>query len=369
MYFRCADCLSESWIDGDRVLRESDELSCSECGRDYVLKPVPDFGASVAAQYQATMALAQRRRVDPATSLSILLGVLSEQDLDHLGAANRAEEEPAEADLPAVSEAPRAGSKLVAALAEYDPAFTAAVTAGSLSVREAVRRGDREAYIGNLMSKYRFRREMAAAVADNRIALGRALAQLVANAPTEPAPHSGPRVSRFQVLVSAMVALTAISAAAVGVWRNSFAARPVPTTPVVAARPATPEAEIETKVAGESSPSPVARRVSLTAVERNDAGQMIEVRGPDPIAVLVAFCENRGGDLEPLEVTETKPQLGHARLGVFRDPERLQHSLAIWMRRDRRTGRWVAGDGRGEIPVREAPEMAPGAYRRNVPDS
>ena len=74
----------------------------------------------------------------------------------------------------------------------------------------------------------------------------------------------------------------------------------------------------------------------------------------------------QAGRLEPLEVTETVPRLGTARLGVFRDYEALDRTWAIWMRRDWQTRRWVAGDGKGPIPVNEAPELPPGAFRRAV---
>jgi hypothetical protein len=94
----------------------------------------------------------------------------------------------------------------------------------------------------------------------------------------------------------------------------------------------------------------------------------VEIVGPDPVAVLLAFCSAnpQAGSLEPVEITETVPKLGNARHGAFRDPLRPDVLLAIWMREDRRTGRWVAGDGKGPIPVNEAPALPPGAFRKEV---
>ena len=57
-----------------------------------------------------------------------------------------------------------------------------------------------------------------------------------------------------------------------------------------------------------------------------------------------------------------------ARLGLFRDYGALESTLAIRIRRDARSQRWVAGSGKTPIQPRKAPELPLDAVRIPVGD-
>ncbi|HXU13075.1 MAG TPA: hypothetical protein VN898_14060, partial [Candidatus Binatia bacterium] len=92
--------------------------------------------------------------------------------------------------------------------------------------------------------------------------------------------------------------------------------------------------------------------------------------GPDPRSVLVAFCRSgrQSGQREPIEISPTVPPDAASRWGMFRSLGALYTPVrAILIRRDARTGRWSAGDGRSPITTVPAPELPPGT--RTVPIS
>jgi hypothetical protein len=82
-------------------------------------------------------------------------------------------------------------------------------------------------------------------------------------------------------------------------------------------------------------------------VTRNDLGQVVQVRAADPQSVLVGYCRVAATKLcDPVELAMSDPPHAQLRLGIFRG---LYDMRAIRIRRDPRTGRWVAGDGKHEI--------------------
>jgi hypothetical protein len=114
-----------------------------------------------------------------------------------------------------------------------------------------------------------------------------------------------------------------------------------------------------------------ARRVRMLS---DDFGRLVEVDGPDPTSVLLAYCANRfpGSRLQPIELTSGIPPRSGSRLGVFEDRQELGKRFAIKIRREIHGSRWIAGDGVQPIAATEAPELPPDARRTPLlvnPDS
>src|SRR6266581_2255415 len=108
----------------------------------------------------------------------------------------------------------------------------------------------------------------------------------------------------------------------------------------------------------------------MTVPKTDSTGQVVEVVGPDPRSVLISFCMTgrQSGRREAVEIAPTSPPDASARWGVFRSQDSSAIPLrAILIRKDQRTGRWSAGDGRTPIMTEAPPALPPGT--RTVPVS
>jgi len=248
------------------------------------------------------------------------------------------------------------------ALPEFDPGFRKAVARGRLTLQEAIRRGDRSAYASNLARRFDLPTSLAFAVADNRISLYKArVHQATVRARREPRP-SPTRTSPAQRAAVLGLALLAVLGISWDIWSRNFESVERQVAPVaVRTSPAQPPQQQPgaepSPEAGLASPRPAIR--ATTSVVQDAAGRFTRITGADARAVLVAFCRSQDGfaTLQPLRITRTLPPSRVARLGVFRKLDELSADLAIRIRRDRRSGRWVAGDGTNPIPVAPAPEL------------
>jgi hypothetical protein len=101
---------------------------------------------------------------------------------------------------------------------------------------------------------------------------------------------------------------------------------------------------ISATIVSESKPVP---KISPPEIDRDDLGQVVEVRASDPSSVLLGYCgSNRDGLCEPIELAWSDPPHPRVRFGVYRSFLDLR---AIEIRRDPLTRQWVAGTGRGPI--------------------
>ncbi len=102
--------------------------------------------------------------------------------------------------------------------------------------------------------------------------------------------------------------------------------------------------------------------VSSLIVHTDDSGRVVKVTGPGPGDVLSAFCYVATSPRRrPVEIVYASAEPG-VRLGVFTD-DGLGLRRAITIRRQAGAHQWVAGDGRGPIPVSPAPEVPVGTPR------
>ena len=87
-------------------------------------------------------------------------------------------------------------------------------------------------------------------------------------------------------------------------------------------------------------------------VSRADAnGLLTQVWGPDPRSVLLAICEHPQymSRVQPVYLAPGRPPGPAVRLGLVRDLADTDLLEAVKIRRDGRTGRWYAGNGRDPI--------------------
>ena len=106
------------------------------------------------------------------------------------------------------------------------------------------------------------------------------------------------------------------------------------------------------------------RTIRGTRVAKDDLGRAVEISGPHPESVLMAYC--RPGRHGELEIAVPVPPRAGERLGIFTDRDASGSRFAILIRRRGGSGEWVAGDGSNPIAVTEAPDLPPRTPRYPV---
>jgi len=122
-------------------------------------------------------------------------------------------------------------------------------------------------------------------------------------------------------------------------------ARRAPETGTLAA----PAARSNGSETAEDSPAPELPPVLALGTTDNE-GRLTRVEGNDPSAVLRYYCAAGGASdpRTPIGVRAAPVPARGIRMGVLRraaDPR----DYAIWIRFDRRSGKWVVGDGRDPV--------------------
>jgi hypothetical protein len=97
--------------------------------------------------------------------------------------------------------------------------------------------------------------------------------------------------------------------------------------------------------------SPEALALRSTEVRTDEIGRVVEVRGPNPQAVLTAYCRTASGitGREPVELVDARPRQRGMWLGLFRDRNEIMSLYAIKIRQDHEARQWVAGDGESPL--------------------
>jgi len=419
MRFRCAQCRALTQVQIPARMTAPMVTSCSGCGRRYRFAVDRPRGADDQERYKRAKEFAESSQIDLGSAYSVLEGVMTLEDAQALGRGQpgakprpgttaapaaaaprptlpvspRSELEEAlvqateaasreSPDLKAESRAamtvrtpPAAGpSARQPALAEsevgYDPGFAGAIRDGALTPRQALERGDRRALAMRLSQRHRLPMDLALRVADNRLTVHQALQQKASNEAKEP-PRPQTSVSHgvwnFMVYSVGALILTGLGVHIYGVWGEYLAQRGLAAVslPEAAAASRRPAAAVLPGQAASGVPSPPP---PLTVPKTDSTGQLVEVVGPDPRSVLVAFCSTgrQSGQREPIEIDPTMPPDASARWGLFRNLEQPSMPVrAIVIRKDPKTGRWSAGDGRSPIMTEAPPQFPPGT--RAVP--
>jgi hypothetical protein len=150
------------------------------------------------------------------------------------------------------------------------------------------------------------------------------------------------------VLASAAMFLTSIAVGLSGwnSWQHEVAVARTTVGPLASSTPTT-EAPAATPAAVTASRKPGPE--SFPAHVLRDAnGRVLRITGSNPETVLRAFClaAESSFQLEPVELTSTRPARKGSRIGILRDYGNLMNSYGIWIRQRHSDRQWTAGDGR-----------------------
>jgi hypothetical protein len=289
-------------------------VACRSCGQAY------DLSVRLPARRLALQArkLAKEEGIDLPGAYSVALGIMTPEQIREFGSAGST------ACRTAVPDNPEEDARAQ----HFDPAFQEAVSAGTLTARQARERGKRGVYISTLVERHGLSDDLAGAIADNRISLLEAMrsANTTRNVPVLSA---GPqRRMTGAILLVVLVALVAIV-----VTRETGS---VISTEQVAAIEAQGSAELLV----------------------DGSGRIQQVLGPSPRAVLEAYCA--AANAEPVDVAPSPLPGPRSRVGLFHPEGNSSALRSITIREDREAGRWIAGE-QGETLL---PEPAPSGAER-----
>ncbi len=235
--------------------------------------------------------------------------------------------------------------------ASYDREFEPAVGEGLLTVGEAIRRGNRRAYTEHLVQRFRLSEDLALRVTDNRARLTDVL-RATGRIPGHPEPRGGidaPR--RLQALTLVLGLLALFGLFGLHEWeRQREMGRRLEALQIPAFQEVVPRTE---------STDAVVPQDSRTSIERDDSGRITKVSAGHPADVLSALCQATPlGACGMMEIQPTEPPFPGRRVGHFAVVHSIEQSQALTIRRDRETGRWIAGTGLRPIVIE--PDEDPG---------
>ena len=162
MHACCANCLSSTWIEPARPTGEIRRVACGDCAQSFVVTHARELGNTAAEHYRAMVRFAHANDIDMPCAYSVLLGVMP---LAQAKAIRRSRAEGQPTPEPEAKPLPD----------NLDPGFHTAVREGSLTIRDALNRGNRDAFASALVNRHGLASALAFDVADNRISLRRAI--------------------------------------------------------------------------------------------------------------------------------------------------------------------------------------------------
>ena len=389
MRFQCTQCKVLTEVQTPTALSGPLSVPCSNCGRRYrisVTLPQPGLDAQ---HYRKVKDFADAHEIDLSDAYSVFDGIMSLEEAKALSrvrpglppraapsqtsgrVAAPATSAPTGAPRPTPGgEQARPGAVAVTATGsglsgprpalesdevEYDPAYGPAIKNGYLTPRQAAERGERRPLATRVAQRHRLPLDLALQVADNRITVYQALTQKAAREiHTDPnAPIGGAQRLRNVMLYGvATMIVFGLGVHILGVWEEYREMRgAAAATPRIAAAAPFFSTQ-EQKEAAAVAPPP------LTVPQTDSTGQLVGVEGPDPRSVLIAFCSTgrHGQHRSPIEIMPAVPPNPYVRFGIFRNPDQPDAPpRAIRIRKDRESGRWIAGDGRHPVSTDPAP--------------
>jgi hypothetical protein len=328
LVIRCKNCQETIWVQAADV--RSATVICTHCSQEYRLQGWTKLSSAERRLSEDARKLARKEGIDLPGAYSVVLGIMTVDEVQELGGGAASPPRGATEAAPALADADLAkdGDRKY----RYDPAFREAVEGGFLTARQALERGKRDTYAAMVATRHRLPIEIAYSVADNRISLLDAMRKRRAK-PSAALPVSVDSGLVRRWALRAGVAVIAI-ALGVAVWSNESVERKKKT-------------EVQAG-AGEAE------------VTADDNGRVVQIAGPTPGSVLTSFCQSAipGKNLEAIELVASSAPGSRARLGLLRDPADPDTVLAITIREDRDGGRWIAGDGTEPLVASLAPEDA-----------
>ncbi len=357
VYIRCSRCHGAVWMPDASRHNTATEHTCENCGAGYRIEILRSFEKTRDRLGRAAREFGQEEGIDLPGAYSVLLGVMSLEQLVEI----------AEAKLSSSSQ----GSP---GLFDYDPEYKGAVAEGLLTARQALERGSRKAQILRLEQRHDLPRDLAELVADNRLSLLAAVRKREMRKTTHDKItvrwEDRPRPRPFLAAAVAILATLAVGGYGLRLWLAqvdmAHQADRAEAVAIAAERLVERSNPEETTL-----PVPeVGAAPAGTSITTDQNRQPLEIRGPTPKAVLLAYC-SAGEDanfVEPVELASAEPNQRGLRFGILRDWRDGTRTHAIQIRQDHRTRRWFAGDGAHPIPRLEPIRLTLGASRIPVYD-
>ncbi|MCP3979333.1 MAG: hypothetical protein GY716_08395 [bacterium] len=325
MFLRCGKCHASLWLHTD-----GPPSTCNGCGQTYDSAGY-DHDTMVGLRAHAR-AFAMENGIDMPAAASVMLGLLTLAQVQDVGRAPQPEPDasatPRSEDVAGTPPAVAEESDLTI---QFDPAFVPAVEEGCLTRRMAIERGDRDNFANRLVQRHGLSLAAALDVTDNRTTLLCAIRlrgrQARPQARTIEIGMARPPRGRRRALVAVLLFGLLMSGVGGARW-------------LMKRTDAGPAEAVE--------------------VRTDEQGRVVQVRGPNPQAVLQAYCKARPTreSLEPLGLMPSVMATTRVRVGVLRDPSQADTLLAIAIRRPRDDSRWSAGDGRAPLIAMQAPDGA-----------
>jgi hypothetical protein len=346
MYLRCSNCHTPTWIRSLVPGAVEQQIDCAECSQSHDLSRATELGQDNKSQYETANRFASDNGVDLPTAYSILLGLMT------LAEARSADAEKREATRKAA--APPAPAP-AAASAEYRA--EASERSAGRATRPSRTRSTAVSQPHGLARSDR--REGPRRVKPDRRAKGHAEGVTI-HVEREMAKERKRLTVSQAVLLGILAALilgltgryalntrAEIAAAGRTAERNTAAS-------AEAMRHAEDKKDADFREEHRDETTP---HVLAATIERDSLGRVIRIFGPNPQIVLDAYCSELrdGTDRKPIGLAQASPPDASERFGVFRDLSHLESDQAIRISRDRKTRKWVTGDGRG--PIRTRPSL------------
>jgi hypothetical protein len=353
MYFRCLECQASSGV----AALSKGQLACQSCGRSY---PIERGRELTPDSHQEAVSLSRSGGIDLPCAYSVVLGIMT------LDQAQRISELAARAAAPVrrrtrVETPDEDGAAEVRYLTQNKEVGRGVARAlHSVRMAEAASQLNRAAE--DLAKQHGLPVHIARMVVDNRMSIDEALHAKQQGSPRPRLldrlrPSNASATQIFMIVTAMLLIVFSIGRTA---WHRQISeVRDRVVRPSVSAR------TVPSQLAIEEKPDPkLPVRVNLggTDVTRNEYGQVLQVLGPDPRTVLLAYC---GVDLpipncEPEALTDTVPRFSGARLGLFRKDGTL---YAVRIRRGGSGGDWAVGDGEEPIEWSDLADVRVGDRR------
>jgi hypothetical protein len=324
LVLRCDRCRTAVWL----TQENPESADCSHCKKHY------DFtaqlrGRSMEELHQQVCGLATQLVIDLPSAGSMMLDMLKLTQVQDYLSGDPHEESPEHVEEPS-------------SVVGVDPAFEESIKAGRLGRMEALQRGNREHYATKLISRHGISEDEAYAVADNRELL---LAIVRRREAASPRTIVAPLPSRS----TWKVALAAAVMGGLVIWGVSreiqqSANRTIAKESTRSAQDRQTRERVATMNVSAAATAEPAPELSFDPM-----GAMTRISAPRPEAVLRAYC--RAPELQPMALASGAIPDKNLWFGLFADMNEPDRNQAVVIRKDRKSGHWVAGDGVNLIQI------------------
>ena len=329
LLFRCSRCHTVVWLSCDQPAF----VNCTHCKQRYELA-ARSRRRSMEELHHRARGLAKELNIDFPSATSMVFGILKlPQVQDFLTG---------DAEIPTPETPTPETPKSSAWLVEIDPAFEPAIKSRSLTRLGALQRGNRDGYARQIVERHGISLEDVYRVADNKESL---LAIIRRRGAAQPRKLSTPRRVPVGLLVA--VGLAGVAWFSLSQVESKIRKGAEEVITQEAERAERDQAE-RIRIARQPPASPPTP-APVPEVFFDQQGRPTRISAPRPQAVLEAYC--RRPALRPVALAEGMIPDKNLWFGVFVDDTEAHVTRAIVIRKERKGGHWVAGDGNSPIQV------------------